>query len=270
MYGPKHLRKGGACRLTDEFAQLGPDPVAMELKQELSEIILWNERTSPRSLQRAIGPSELGAACDRQVAYRIAGSEPVNIWSDPWPAIVGTAIHNWLEVAINRYQQQVGDRGWLTELNVQPDPIVRGRSDVFNRITGTVLDHKSTGATTMRKLHKGEPPSPGYITQIHLYGLGHERAGRQVNRVALIYYPRSGWLDDAFVWQEPYNRDIAMKALDRMYRIGFQLLDLDIENNPSAFQLVTATPGDACVWCPMFNKSLDPDVTASEKGCPGR
>jgi hypothetical protein len=253
-----------------EFAQLGPDPLAMALKQELSEIIVWNEQSSPRSQQKALGPSELGDPCDRRIAYKIAGTAAVNIWSDPWPAIVGTAIHDWLETAINRYQRTVGDRGWRTELRVSPDPMVRGRSDVFNDWTHLVVDHKTTSADKMRKLHKGQPPPPGYIAQVHLYGLGHERAGREVRNVALIFYPRSGWLDDAFVWHEPYNRDIALDALERMYRIGFQLVDLDIEEHPERFQLITASPGDNCVWCPFFSKELHRDSAASDKGCPGR
>jgi len=256
--------------MDEGFARLGPDPAAMALKQELSEIILWNEQSSPRSKQKALGPSELGDPCDRRLAYKIAGTTPVNIWADPWPAIVGTAIHNWLEVAINHYQAQVGDRGWLTELRVSPDPMVQGRSDIFNTWTKSVVDHKTAGTDKMRKLRKGEPPSPGYISQVHLYGLGHERAGREVRNVALIFYPRAGWLDDAFVWHESYNREIALDALERMYRIGFQLMDLDIESNPHRFQLIEATPGDSCVWCPFFSREISYDVAASDKGCPGR
>jgi hypothetical protein len=254
----------------DGFAQLGPDPAAMALKQELSEIILWNEQSSPRSLQKSLGPSELGDPCDRRIAYKIAGIPAVNIWADPWPAIVGTAIHDWLEKAINRYQDQVGDRGWLTELGVSPDPMVQGHSDIFNTWTKTVVDHKTTGTDKIRKLRKGESPSAGYIAQVHLYGLGHERAGREVRNVALIFYPRSGWLDDAFVWHEPYNREIALDSLERMYRIGFRLMDLEIETHPYRFEDIQATPGDNCVWCPLFNRELDFDIAASDKGCPGK
>lgn len=255
----------------DGFARLpGPSPAAMALKQELSEIILWNEQNSPRSKQVAIGPSELGDACDRRLAYRIAGVPAVNTWRDPWPAIVGTSVHAWLEKAINQYQEKNGDRGWLTELRVRPDEMVQGSSDVFNVRTGTVVDHKTTGVDTIRKLHKGQPPSPGYVTQIQLYGLGHRLAGRDVKSVALVYYPRSGWLDDAFVWTAPYDESVATRALDRMYRVAGELIDLNIEENPHRFQFITATPGDSCVWCDHFCKDKDPDIAADEKGCPGR
>ena len=251
----------------------GNDPAAaaaLTIKRELSKIILWNERESPRSKQQAIGPSELGDPCDRRLAYRIAGAKTINLSTDPWPAIVGTSIHSWLEKAINRYQSSVEDLGYLTELRVYPDPMVKGHSDVFNVLTGTVVDHKTTGADGMRKVKKGIIPE-GYRIQIQIYGLGHRRAGREVNDVALIFYPRSGWLDDAYVWVEPYDEQVALKALARMHRLAEELIDMDIEGNPHRYQNIEAAPGDSCVWCPFYNRNLiDIDTPASEKGCPGR
>jgi hypothetical protein len=253
-----------------EFARLDPAPEASSLKRILADVILWNERTAPRSVQKTIGPSEIGNTCDRRIAYRIAGCTAINVWSDPWPAIVGTAIHDWLDRAVNKYQQHNKSRDWLTEVPVQPDPLVRGRSDVFHVPTGTVVDYKTTNADTIKKLRKGEAPSKTYQTQINLYGLGHERAGREVRSVALVYYPRSGWLDDAYVWHAPYDRQLAEQALGRLYRIGFQLLDLDIKNHQERFADIPADPGDGCVWCPMFNRDKDPTTQASGDGCPGR
>lgn len=253
-----------------EFGKGGATPEALELKRELSKIVLWNERESPRSKQQAIGPSELGDPCDRRLAYRIAGATPVNLSTDPWPAIVGTSIHDWLEKAINKYQSSVEDLSYMTELRVYPDPMVKGRSDVFHVKTGTVVDHKTTGADGMRKVRKGVI-SQGYRVQINIYGLGHRRAGRDVKRVALAFYPRSGWLDDLYVHVEPYDEQIALDALARMYRLADELIDADIENNPHRFQNFEASPGDSCVWCPFYNKNLiDIDTPASGKGCPGR
>lgn len=253
-----------------DFASLDPNPAATQIKEQLQKIILWTEQTSPRSRQRSIGPSELGDPCDRRIAYRIAAVDSVNIHGDPWPAIVGTAVHGWLEEAITRFQRENGYQGWLTELRVHPDPLVAGRSDLFHEPTGTVVDFKTTNADTIRKLQRGGAPSPGYITQINLYGLGHVRAGRPVNNVCLVYYPRSGWLRDAFVWHGAYDQGIAEQALQRMYTIGFQLLDLDIESHPEYFAEIPATAGDNCVWCPMFKRDMDPSIQASRDGCPGR
>lgn len=232
-------------------------------------MILWNEQHAPRSRQRAIGPSELGDPCDRKLAYRIAGIRPINLGADPWPAIVGTSIHNWLEEAINKYQSSVEDLGYITELRVYPDPLVKGRSDVFHVPTATVVDHKTTGTDGMRKAKKGIIPE-GYRVQVHLYGLGHERAGRAVRNVALVFYPRSGWLNDAQVWIEPYDRNVAEAALARLYSLANRLIEMDIGANPQRFQLIDASPGDACIWCPFYSQERDIDIAADDKGCPGR
>ena len=256
--------------MVDEFAKLaGPSPAALALKHELSQIIMWNEREAPRSRQRAVGPSELGGVCDRKLAYRIAGTPPVNLGADPWPAIVGTSIHDWLERAVKKYQSVVGDRGYLTETRVYPDPLVHGRCDLFHVPTSCVIDYKTVGADGMRKVRKGII-NPAYRTQIQVYGLGHERAGRDVKNVALIFLSRSGWLDDAEVYMEPYDKQVALDALARLYRIADQLIDFDIEHNPQRFQLIDAVPGDECVWCPFMNRDIDIEIAASEKGCPGR
>ena len=252
-----------------DFASLDADPDAARLKRDLTKIIMWTERDSPRSRQRAIGPSELGDPCDRRIAYKLTGTDPVNRSGDPWPAVVGTAIHNWLEVAVTQYQKVHGYQGWIVEQRVAPDNLVSGRSDLFHVPSGTVVDYKTASSDKIRKLHRGEAPSSAYITQINLYGLGHERAGREVHSVALVYYPRSGWLNDAFVWHAPYDRGIAMGALDRLYAIGFKLLDLDIRNHPEKIVEIPATGGDNCVWCPMFSREMNPGAVASQNGCPG-
>lgn len=258
--------------MTEGWEPLGPDPVDVALKQEIMDMVLWADRNAPRSKQVAIGPSEVGDPCDRRIAYKIAGTKEINTWRDPWPAIVGTAIHTWMETAIQRYQDHHFsadfDYPWMTELAVSPDPLVAGHSDVYNRKTQSVVDWKTAGVDAMRKYRKEVPN--GYRTQIQLYGLGHENAGRPVKDCVLVFLPRSGWLGDMFIHREPYNRDVAVYALERLYRIGEQLLDLDIETNPHRFQNIEATPGDSCVWCPLFNKNLGPDVGASDQGCSGR
>lgn len=254
----------------DGFAKLpGPDPAAAALKQELSKIILWNEHNAPRSKQQAIGPSELGVECDRRLAYRIAGATPINTDMDPWPAIVGTSIHDWLERAVNRYQEKVKNLGYLTETRVYPDDLVKGKSDLYHGPSGTIIDHKSAGVDVMRKVRKGVIPV-SYRTQINVYGLGHKRAGREVKNVCLVFYPRSGWLSDIEVIIEPYDEALALKALKRLYDLGDRLLDMKIWDNPQRYQLIEAVPGDGCVWCPFFSAEKNIEIAADEKGCPGR
>jgi hypothetical protein len=245
------------------------DPVALALKAELTEIIQWAQRTSPRSLQLAVGPSELGNPCDRRLAYRVAGYPTVNTGMDPWPSIVGTSIHSWTENAVKRFMNETGVHDWLTEVRLEPDPMVPGSSDLYKISEAMVVDLKTAGTDVFRRVKK-DGPSEGYKIQTHLYGLGHERAGRPVRKVALVIVPRAGWLKDMYVWCAPYERAVAENAIARVYQLGAQLIEKDILNNPHRFQDFEASPGDACVWCPFFLRHTEPDQGASGLGCPGR
>lgn len=239
-------------------------PEASELKRDVQHLIRWADGHSPRSLQAAIGPSEMGDACDRRIAYRLAGTPTVNAARDPWPAIVGTAIHAWLESAVDKYQREERDLFWDTEVTVQPDRFVVGHSDVYDALKRRVIDWKTAGTDVMRKIRKQGPPR-SYIVQANLYGLGHEEAGRPVRDVALVFLPRAGWLSGIYVWRDVYRRGLAQEAVRRLYSIGDQLL-----RGAQPHQL-PATPADACGFCPWF-QSADTlmGIEASEHGCPGR
>lgn len=238
------------------------------IRQKLIDMIMWADQNSPRSLQVAIGPSELGDECDRRVGYRMAGIEEVNNRNDPWAAIVGTAIHQWTEKAVIDFQKAHGTAEWETEVAVQPDPLVIGHSDYFYRPESMVVDLKSSGNDVLKKIHKDGPPE-GYKTQVQIYGLGYERAGIEVKKVALVFVPRAGWLSDMHVWTAPYDRAIAEKALTRMYRIGGELIDLDIMNQPHRWQQVEATPSRNCAFC-SWRINREPDLGADNTGCPGQ
>lgn len=242
---------------------------SLDLKKRLSDIIAWADANSPRSLQVAIGPSELGTPCDRQLAYRLAGWAEVNASMDPWPAIVGTAVHSWTEASVQKFMARSGSHDWLTEVELDPDPLVRGHSDLYQISTGTVVDLKTCGTNALRKIQK-EGPSPEHEAQVQLYGLGHRRAGRPVTTVALVFVPRAGWLRDMYVWSAPYDESVAVAALDRMYALAYRLIEMDVQRYPSRFSDITATPGDACTFCPFYNPTSDPDTTANHLGCPGR
>lgn len=245
----------------------GEDPI----KSELIDMILWADGNSARSLQVAIGPSELGNPCDRAVGYRMAGVAEPNNRTDPWPAIVGTAIHQWTEKAVNAYEDAHPDprgRRWLTEQKVRPDPLVTGHSDYFHQPRNMVVDLKTAGRDVMRRIHKEGPPI-GNQVQVQLYGLGYEKLGFTVKEVALAFVPRAGWLSDMYVWTQPYDRSAAEGALARMYGIGHRLIELDVMNQPHRWEMVESTPSKSCGYCPFMNVR-DADRGADGTGCGGR
>lgn len=240
----------------------GDDEIADDTKAWIVGLIKYADANSPRSLQTALGPSEIGTPCERRLAYRLANLPPVNHNRDPWPAIVGTAVHRWLEDAVLKYEG--GD--FIPESELHIDPALTGHSDLFTN--GTVIDYKTGGPDVMREVRK-HGPSRAYKIQTQLYGLGQQRAGREVNHVCLIYLPRAGWLSGIYVWVDKYRPEIAEAAIDRMYGVARGLIEVDIFKHPEVFNEIPAMD-DHCGFCPYYRKEgLMESGVADETGCPG-
>ena len=247
----------------------GVDPFAETLKQELVEIIKWADRQNPRAHQVLPGPSELGDPCDRRLGYRLAGVPAVNTEFDPWAAIVGTAVHSWLEPAVQMWMRAHGTSDWSTETELQIDEFVLGHSDLYSHRHQAVIDWKGVGPDIMKKFRKDGPPV-GYQTQAHLYGYGFERQGLPVRKVVLACFPRAGWIRDMYVWATDYDRTVAEAALSRMYKIAQDLVALDILKQSHRWEQVPATPSNGCGWCPLYDPRRDLERGADATGCPGR
>jgi hypothetical protein len=241
----------------------------VQLKAELISIIRWAEQHSPRSQQVEIGPSEVGDPCQRRVGYRIAGIPPVNTETDPWAAIVGTSIHAWLDQAITTWATATGDKSWQTETKVAIADFLQGTSDAYNRELACVVDHKGASNEVIRKVQQHGPPV-SYVTQVQCYGLGYERLGLPVRKVALAFYPRSGWLRDMYVWTSDYDRSVAEQAIARLQQIATQIMSLDILNLSHRWEDIEASPSNSCGFCPWYDPDRDLERGASDKGCPGR
>lgn len=245
------------------------DSYALHLRDEITDIIKWANRSSDRSQQVEIGASETGGECLRRLGYRIAEVASVNEDTDPWPAIVGTAIHSWLEKAVDKFQAAHRLNRWATEMTVHPSDVVTGHTDLYDKEKFAVVDYKSAGTEKMRDLRKGVEGavSPDHIQQINLYGLGHVRAGRRVDTVALVYLPRAGWLSGMYVWSAPFDQQLAEDALDRLKKVAAGLIYYKVTDNGENWNKIPATAGKGCAWCPWLNPGVD---EASAAGCPGK
>lgn len=218
------------------------------------QVVRDYEKSRPRSLQTAIGPSEAGTPCDRRLGYRMLGVSPCNNSSDPWAPIVGTAVHSWLEQAFTA----AGPR-WETEQRVTLPGYFSGTCDLYDRDEGDVWDHKVLGVTTLKALKK-DGPSPVYRAQVQFYGCGMALAGNPVNNVGIIAWSRSGQLKDAITWSEPYNEPLVEALLGRYDAIRTTVALLGVD----ALALL-ATTDAKCTWCPFYM----PGVTEIEGACPG-
>lgn len=241
---------------------LDSDPLGDQLRETLTNIIKWADDNSERSLQAAIGPSEISTPCDRRLAYRLAEIPEVNTHRDPWPAIVGTAVHMWLEQAITK----TGNAAFETEVELEIDPGMPGHSDLF--FEGMVVDYKTAGTEVMREVRKFGQSRKNKV-QTQLYGRGQVNAGKRVTHVALVTLPRGGNLSAMHVWTDRFRPEVAQAALDRMYSIKLGLSNVDIWNNPQVFDLIPAMK-DKCGYCPYYRKDGLMNIgIADESGCPG-
>jgi len=233
----------------------------VSLAAELIGAVVDAAKFSPRSRQVAIGPSEIGHPCQRRLAYKLTETRPTWVDSDPWASIVGTACHAWLASAFSAQNLVLDEPRWLVEQRVHPTPGISGSCDLYDTYTDTVIDWKIVGTTTMAKA-KSQGASQQYRTQGHLYGLGWERLGRTPREIVIAYWPRGGFLSQLYLYREPYNRQVAEDALDRLTRISAAALSLGVDEHPERTNLVPCQPSDECRYCPYRS------ATRGDGGCP--
>ena len=222
---------------------------------------------APRSLQAAVGPSELGTPCLRRLGYKAIDHDPKpNADTDPWASVIGTATHAWMADtyrAENAKLDPLAPLRYLIEHRVHLPGGISGSCDLFDRDTGDVIDWKITGLPRLKEYRKNGPGQQ-YRAQAHLYGLGMQLAGERVERVADVFLPRGGRIDQLHVWSEPYNPQIAIDALKRYEEIRAFHITLDPQNNPENWALLP-TADAYCAYCPFFL----PGSADLGKGCPG-
>jgi len=238
-----------------------PATPAKQLEQRIARIIRNSDSNKPRSLQVNIGPSEVGEPCLRKLAYKLIQVPKVNEFSDPWPAISGTAIHEWLASAFG----ETNDGDWLVEHRITARPGLSGTVDLFDVANGIVIDHKCVGATSM-KARKLEGPTHQQLVQLHIYAYGLEQQGHEVKQVALAFYPLGGMLSGLHVWVGDYNEQIALDAMSRMDDLITLLTAADVEENPENWKVIPIEPSRTCNYCPWYTPDSD-DLT---KGCAGK
>lgn len=208
----------------------------------------------PRSLQKRIGPSEVGNPCDHCLTAQLAGWDKTPEGT-PWLTTIGTAVHGWLEEQVLEHENarnavHTTGRRWLTEREVTVGQIggvdVTGHSDLFDVETGTVIDHKIVGPTTLRSAPRG--PKGAYRPQAHLYGRGFAAAGFTVTAVAILYWARNGGWSDAVLWTEPYDEQVALEALARANQLHTNLTALASISTEARDAWITSLPRAKGCW----------------------
>lgn len=247
---------------------LSADTVATEIFSIVATAI----DNQPRTLQRRIGPSELGVPCDRRIGYKLAGTPPVNQRGVAWKPFIGTAVHEQLAdimcaAEIQRFRDNPdASPRWHVEEKVASGLVLNGEdidgsTDLYDGHSGGVFDWKITTRNRIREIYRPHGPGHQYETQAHEYGLGWQRRGFPVRFVAIIFLTRDGEFTDRHVWSAPFDEQIALDAHARVQSISLALTALGADT-----ALPTLETGDAyCRFCPWHN----PKTTNLAHACPG-
>jgi len=245
----------------------GSTPWASRYAAELRRIFLGHAARAPRTLQQHLGPSELGVACDRQVAGKFAALPATNHISDPWPSIVGTACHAWAAEAFSAENLRTGVLRFITEHRVTPHPDHPGTADLYDAQERAVVDHKFLGESSMAKIRK-DPPRK-YVVQLLLYGQGYRNLGLPVNRVVLAAYPRTAAsLDGLYVWEREYTPadDQLLQEVFAQTLVRRQWAAAIVAGTAHLLDVPADTDSDECYFCPFYRPSAARD---NQFGCPG-
>lgn len=246
-------------------APIGDHP----FKREILKFVRAYDASRPRSKQKHLGPSEIGADCPRQLAMKLAGVEPCNETADPWFPIIGTAVHAWLAPALDWYQYNVlgctpDDPRFIIEQRVHADSeggySTSGSTDVYDTLHDRVVDWKIVGKNTMSKVMRGETPEekvgPQYRVQGMTYGKGWMQRGFPVKSVMIAFLPRSNFLHKMQLVEMPFDPSVADAA-------QLRLAAIDAARQVVPPHLMPA--GGCTIWCPFYR----PGVPLGPHSCPG-
>jgi len=243
------------------------------LLNDLKYMITQYDAEKPRSQQLLPGPSGAAHPCMRHHAYAISRARKrflgipeargLNRFNNPLPSIQGTAMHEWLEKAVEAANRRLTEAGkplrWLSEthLIIRPEErdeegnVLReqlaGTCDLYDVQTKTVIDWKNPGATAHKKVVEhglGEV----YRGQAHLYGAGFVKLGFPVETVGVVFIPKGGTMRGIHMEREPYNPELVEEILARLDDVEYRMKVLDVENNPNNFLRIPTTPLD-CNYC---------------------
>ena len=242
----------------------GNDPVAEQVASELADAILSRANQSARTLQKHIGPSEIGSECDREVAFKLAGYAPTNHIVDKWASIKGTAFHEWAAEEVPRHEPG----RYLTEFPVTPIDGHRGTADGYDFKRRMVFDWKVLHDEHLELIRR-EGPDRKYHIQALLYALGFRKLGLPVDYVCIVVLPaQKGTLQNMFVHRieitpqtDEEVRIVLEEELPRRQAYA-GLLQLNLIN----LNQVPKTPTKNCYFCPAYRPTAERGIPSCQGG----
>lgn len=217
----------------------------MSIASELVKAISSSSKSSSRSKQKSIGPSEIGG-CRRAVYMRYHNAESVNE-TIVLPAIMGTAIHEKIQ-RIFRHSDPWEDRFLIEKEFAAEDGSLVGHVDMYDKERKEIIDWKTT-----KKSNLSYFPSVQQRWQVQVYGWLVQQAGHPVENVTLVAIPRDGDERDIVYHTEPYNFEMVESALAWLNEVK------ELQEPPA--------PEKDAWFCKQYCRFFD---ATGERGCTGR
>lgn len=230
---------------------------------DITRIIEDSIRNAPRSLQKRIGPSEIGSDCEHCLAARLAGW-PQTVPSVAWLPFIGTCVHEHYEQFFREWADtqpalHTGCPVALTEQTVTVGTLdgtpITGSTDLYlpdqlgHATTGMTVDWKIVGKTTLNQVKHDRQPSRRYIVQAMLYAKGWNEAGYPTSHVCVYFQPRNAIsLREGYIWTAPYEPGIAQKALDHAQQLLDNLHALETVSTKLRDQWISSLPRASHCW----------------------
>jgi hypothetical protein len=195
----------------------------------------------PRSLQRAVGWSEVGG-CRAAIGYRLDGAFTTDD-TDTWAAQRGTAIHEYLEPVI-------ADPDVRTEV----DTIYRGIPGHADLVGPDYLVDLKTKTLANAKLWQNDISAMRQArVQVHGYAAGLVDAGDLPAdcKIRILVIPVDGTFADWWCYEETFDRALADEGADRLEDVRARLA--------AGEDLPRDKPYVFCEsYCPYFSLCRDP------------
>lgn len=241
-----------------------PAPLGDSVLQAVLEPIDTAISNHPRSLQKAIGPSELGTDSPHELAMKLLQREPLQLTDMPWLPTQGTAVHSWLQQHLDLHKPEDSDprvdSAWRAEKRVSVGTLhsrtlldpkshewhVGGSIDLWMPGEKATVDWKNVGQYTLKHA-QADGPSQQYLIQQSLYGWALEQEGTPPERQALVYIPRDARvLSDWWSYEWAYDPKPARWAWNRA-QLTLDILQTIVDRDGPEMALAWAAllPGSA-------------------------